>query len=605
MHSTKLSLVLALAAGSLPAQESAVDTAQPVATLSTTEVVIDTPAIPHLTLKGNYRDLPEQGFDLTSLLMGGGGEPVAFEELRQTLRDLELDDSDRILIDFSGGFALQSVHVAELQRELTRLRSTGKELVAYVENASTGMYQLAAQCDRILMADMGGLDFGAPSMAVTYLRDAMELLGVRMDVVRCGDFKGAVEPYLLSEMSDHLRQHYLDMLETMNRATTTSVAARRGLSLAEVRAAQKQRLLTANDALEMGLVDELVEWTGARRALTAVSGGEELTFRTARAEQRRKEVNFFTLVSQIMNPEREEEIEDESLVVLHLEGTIVDGTSDAPGSIVSGPTASRIRRLATDEQVKGVVVRINSPGGSATASEAILVALRELSDEKPVVVSMSDLAASGGYWITCFGRPILAEEQTITGSIGVFGTKPNLGPLMRRIGVNMDLVALDEAASMGSMTESWTEEQKGLIQNSINQVYDRFLTNVARSRDLPLGDVANLAGGRVWSGRQALEAGLIDGIGGLEEAIAMVRSEGRFDGEPEIRHLPRPRSIFDSFTEGLGQAKLAMDLFEEPASRLAIKAMNLDQALRLFLDALENDSPTRIWAMAPSSLEVR
>ncbi|MEY2981285.1 MAG: signal peptide peptidase SppA [Planctomycetota bacterium] len=558
---------------------------------------------------GAYMDLPEQGGDLTTLLAGGGvGKPKPFYELLERLEETAKAEGEHVLFDLSGGFVLNGPQLAEVDRVMTSIRKSGKKTWAYIESASTGSYQIAAACDQILMADLGSLEIGAPSMNVMFMKDAFDLLGVHMDVIRCGDFKGAVEPYVLPRMSEHLRAHYVAMLERINDAAVERIAAGRNMGTAAVRAAQEQRIYTARQALEAGFVDRLVPWSGARAALALATGNEDLNYEDAleAPRERKANVGFMQMLTQLMNPRKEKdpEFEDDTIAVLHLQGGIVDGTSAAAGSIVSGPTVDTIHLLAHSEGVKGVVVRINSPGGSATASEAILLALRDLAEKKPVVFSMGSVAASGGYYVTCIGRPILAEETTITGSIGVFGMKPSLGALLRRVGIHEEIVGLDASASMMSMSEPWTDEQKARMQASVDNIYDVFIGHVARSREKTAGEILKIAGGRVWSGEQAIEVGLVDKIGGLEDALAMVAAEAGLEADGyEISHMPQPKNFLDSlFSDGMVQVS---ELFDDPKLRLVARRTNLDRALRVIVDALAQDRPTTVWAMMPEAFTIR
>jgi protease-4 len=555
---------------------------------------------------GLYLDLPEQGSDLSALLLGGGGgQPKPFYEMTEQLLDITVGDGKHVLLDLSGSFSLNGPQLTEVARCLREIKDTGRTLWAYLEGAGTGHLQLAALCDHVMMADIGGLEISSPSMSVMFMKDALDLLGVRADVVRCGDFKGAVEPYMLSQMSSHLREHYVAMLEHINAEGVQRIAAGRNLSTATVRDAQSQRLFTAREAKELGFVDELVPWQGAKKALAKVTGADDLIYENALEKLTPdEEVNPIQLLTQMLNPKKEKvDVEFDSVVVMHLQGAIIDGTSASPGSIVSGPTVDLINNLIEDDSAKAVVVRINSPGGSATASEAILLALRELAAKKPVVISMGRVAASGGYYVTCIGRPILVEESTITGSIGVFSMRQYLGPLMRRVGLHEELVGLDEGADMVSMTQPWSDEAKGRMQAFVDNIYDVFTSHVARSRDMTVAEVLKIAGGRVWSGQQAIDNGLADRIGGVYDAVEMVAAEAGLDADDyEITHLPKPKSFFESFAESMAGAQLFAD---DPAIKLAAKQLKLDRALRLVLDGLERERPTQVWALMPEVLQIR
>ena len=586
-----------LTSPSLTAQADTAPPAAPAPTPATTPIRVVRP-------EGSYLDLPEQGADLTALLMGGGGKPKAFYELIERLTELRTSESQHVLFDLTAPFALNLAQVAEVDRAIAALRKAGKTTWAYLEGGDTTSYQLASQCEKILLADLGVLDLPAPALNVTFLKDALDLLGVQFDVVRCGDFKGAVEPYVLPQMSDHLRQHYLAMVERMNASIVDRISRGRNIPAHRVRELQSDRIFTARAALDAGLVDTLVPWAGAQEAMKRVTQNQDLAFESALKDKKeKKSINPMQLLTQLFNPKEEQDEDDGAvLAVLHLSGAIEDGFEAKAGTIVSGPTVKEIQKLRDDADVQGIVVRVNSPGGSATASEAILIALRELSQKKPVVVSMGQVAGSGGYYVTCFGRPILAEEGTITGSIGVFGMKPSLGALLRRIGVHSEIVALDDSAGMMSMDRGWSDAERARMQGFVNQIYDVFVGHVARSRGKSTSDVLAMAGGRVFSGGQAVELGLVDKIGGLDEALAMVKADAKLDGEYDVRHYPKAKSFLESLTSSMLDAKL---LLPEGLAQLAAERLDLDLALRVIADAVRGDRPTMVWAMAPESIRLR
>jgi protease-4 len=556
---------------------------------------------------GTYLDLPEQSGDLTSVLLGGGGgKPKDFYEmLGQLEAAAKSDEYETILVDFTKPFSLNGVQQREVVRAFDKVRASGKHLVAYFESATAGLLQLASACDEIVMADLGVVDFGSPALNVLFMRDAFDLLGVRMDIVRCGDFKGAVEPYMNSRMSDHLRDHYLDMLSHVNDDLVGRIAKGRNLKPEAVRALQKQRLMLASDAKEAGLVDRLVTWQGAEHMIDDMIEGEvEYVSVLAKPTKRRSFNPMTELLSLFNQREEEEEVEEPSIVVLHLQGTIMDGDKPSPGSIISGPVVDQIQSLREDENVRAVVVRINSPGGSATASEEMLLALRELAAEKDVVISMGTLAASGGYYVTCLGRPIFAEASTITGSIGVFGTKPNLGPMFRRVGLHEEIVSLDESATMTSMAQGWSEDQHARMQRMVDNIYERFVGHVAASRRMSNDQVLAIAGGRVWSGEQAKQIGLVDEIGGLHDAIARAAHDaGLKGGEYEVLHMPRPKDFFEVLAQEIMQAKVVLQL-DDPVRATLLRHHDIEAALQILVDGL-GDQPTRAWAMLPGSFTIR
>ncbi|HEB52555.1 MAG TPA: signal peptide peptidase SppA [bacterium] len=591
----------------LPAQEEAPATAP---TAKEAKEVKEAPPakvkIAYLRPSGAYADLPEVGFDPLSLLGGGGGKSKPFFTLIERLDELAAAENTEVLLDLSGGFALNLAQQREVERALTRVRGANKRITCYLENAGIGSYQIAAQCDRILLADMGSIDLRSPAMNVMHFKDALDLLGVQVDVTRVGEFKGAVEPFMLPAMSEHLRHHYEAMLESMNADIVRRIASGRKLSAGKVRELQATRLFTAKQAVLEGLVDRLVPWAGAKRALALVRGGEDFELENIEPERRRRRrLDLMSLFSEMLRGSREEEIEDPQVVVMHLSGQIADGTDAVPGNMVSGPTVARLDQLAENDLVKGVVVRINSPGGSATASEAIRLALQRLAKKKPLVFSMGELAASGGYWITAIGEPILAEVGTITGSIGVFGMRFRPGPLFRRIGVHTEIVHIDDGPLIDAIDRPWSRSARARIQASVDEVYERFLSVVAESRDMSIEAVDAIAGGRVWSGQQALDNGLIDRIGGVAEAIEMVRERAGIDGDIEVVHRPGPANFADSLFRSLFEARVERIADRSLLRAVLVQCARFGEVVSLLREALCGDGATRVYALMPAGLRVR
>jgi protease-4 len=299
---------------------------------------------------------------------------------------------------------------------------------------------------------------------------------------------------------------------------------------------------------------------------------------------------------------------------VHLSGAIEDGKTASGGSIVSGPTVKLIEDLTADEKVKGVVVRINSPGGSATASEAIRQALEAMAKKKPLVFSMGELAASGGYWITCIGQPIFAEHGTITGSIGVFSMKLSGGALARRLGVHIESVTLDSAAGMNALSHAWTEEETEMMQKFIGTIYDKFLQIASSSRNIPVETLKSLAGGRVWSGEQAKANRLVDQLGGLDDALAMVAKNAKLD-KYKVVHRPEATGGLDlgSLLGGreedadiLASSELLSGLESKLCEMLKAQGFRGD-ATRLLLRSMDlsgKQSP-KAWALLGEELKIR
>lgn len=567
-----------------------------------------------IKISGDYVDLVQPvGLDPLSLLGGSPGAKRSFFKLTSFLDSFSQDeDFDHLVVDLSSGFSMNSAQLDELSRHFKKVRDSGKKTHAWLESASREALEIASMCDTVYMADFGEVDLPSVSMQSMFYRDALDLVGVKASVVRAGDFKGAVEPYLNSRMSDHLRQHYLDMLTTINDAAVDRIAKGRGLKPADVRALQSRRMWLAKEALSKGLVDKLAPYGGMRKVISD-NIGENLNWVTPK-KAAKKEVSLFQLMGELMAGNQSSgAVQDNTVVVLHLSGSIVDEGS--AGGIVAGTTVERIQKLIDEDRVKGVVVRINSPGGSATASEAIRQALKKLAEKKPTIISMGDVAASGGYWISCIGTPIYAERGTVTGSIGVFAMKLSGGSLMRRIGLHTENIQLDESASLFSLDRGFTDDEIEAMQKSIDSVYGRFLKLVSGDRKIPLEKLRTLAGGRVWSGSQAIRRGLVDQIGGVDDCITYIAKKAELGDEYKVAHRPMTESGLDLSgllggedndiisIGGLGEKLLQAD--STTLKLLRSQGLNTDTLRLLINDSLETRQKPTTWLMAPSSLTIR
>jgi protease-4 len=570
-----------------------------------------------LALSGEYVDLQGgSGFNPADLIMGGGGgKPKSFYKLCDYLDELSHEELvTHVVFDLSSSsLSINPAQLDEFSRRLSHLRGHGKKCIAWLESASNVHMSIASGCDEVLLADLGGIDMPSSSMETMFYRDAMDLMGVQASVTRAGDFKGAVEPYVNPVMSKHLKEHYLAMLESINNAQVGRIAKGRGLSVAAVRELQKKRMILPVEALASKLVDKLVPY-GALEKTVMESLGDSYEWTKPKAKPK-KEVSIFELMGQAMAPPKNPlKIKDDSIVVLHLSGAIEDGKNASAGSIVSGPTVKLIEDLTADEKVKGVVVRINSPGGSATASEAIRQALEAMAKKKPLVFSMGELAASGGYWITCIGQPIFAEHGTITGSIGVFSMKFSGGALARRMGVHIESVTLDSAAGMNALNHAWTEEETEMMQKFIGTIYDKFLQIASASRNIPVETLKSLAGGRVWSGEQAKANRLVDQLGGLDDALAMVAKNAKLD-KYKVVHRPEATGGLDLGSllggrEEDADVPASSELFAGLEGKLCemLKAQGFrGDATRLLLRSIDfsgKQSP-KAWALLGEELKIR
>jgi protease-4 len=563
-------------------------------------------AVRVLVLKGAYADYPSaQDMDPMSLFLGGLEKPGSFFDLCGKIDGLAGDgDIQHILFDVSSPtLRLNLAQLSELSRHIRRLRDAHKRTFALLENANTIHYAIASECETILMTELGSLDLPSLSLMTLHFRDAMELLGAKASYARTGDFKGAVEPFTLSEMSAPLRAHYKEMLVTMNDALSDQICTGRKMNREQFRKIQSDRLFTPIAARQAKLVDVIVPFGTARENVTRLVGQDVTWVEPQKAKP--KQLSFFELMARIMGGGQEKRANKPAVAILHLDGQILDGEKEMPGMLIAGPSVKAIQELVSDDNVRAVVARINSPGGSATASEEIRAALDKLAKKKPLVISMGSMAASGGYWISCVGRPVYAEPETLTGSIGVFALKLSFGPFLKKIGMKVESVTLDESASAMAIDRVWSSADQERMQGFVEDIYDKFLKLVAVSRKLKVEQVSPIAGGRVWSGAQALKLDLVDKIGGLDDALAAVAKEAGLEPGYEVIHRPRKKNffeLFDLFDESENEIKA---LLSPTAAKWLLEAgFDLSVPLNIIHESLAGQSP-KVWLLAPTEMVIR
>ena len=463
--------------------------------------------------------------------------------LRTVLDTLEKARRDKrivgIYLDGSKGSADRDTGYAtlkEVRGALERFRAAGKPIVAYNMNWGKREYYLSSVANDIVLNPLGAVEVNGLSSETMFLTGALEKYGVGVQVIRVGKFKAAVEPFVLKNMSPESRQQTQKLLGDVWGEWRASVGKSRKLSPQQLQAiADNQGLLLADEARQSGLVDKVAYFDQVLGQLKKLTG-EEKTDNTFRQIS----LNDYAEVSgKSLGVERNSK---NHIAVVYAEGEIVDGQGSA--SQIGGDRFGKIfRELRQDKDVKAVVLRVNSPGGSATASEVMQRELQLIRQVKPVIVSMGDLAASGGYWIVTDANRIFAEPNTITGSIGVFGLGINVQELANNNGITWDVVKTARYADSQTISRPKSPQELALQQRSVNRIYNLFLSKVAQGRNLPQEKVAEIAQGRVWSGIAAKEIGLVDEIGGLDAAIGYAAKQAKLGNDWELQEYPEVSSF--------------------------------------------------------------
>ena len=404
--------------------------------------------------------------------------------------------------------------IEELREAIELFKQSGKFVVAYNETYSQGQYYLASAADRIYLQPEGGMDWSGLSTSLMFYKGLFDKLDLKAEVFRptvC-KYKSAVEPYILDRMSEANREQMQALVDSMWGTIAEAVAASRGIDVERLNEiADKLQVTLPEDALKYGFVDGLL-YEDQMKEVFAELGVED---------DGEGNYDFVSLgdYASMVGVDLDN-LGADRVAVVYADGQIVDG--EGYGDAVYGNSlAAELADVRRDEKVKAVVVRVNSPGGSALASDVIWREMELLRAEKPVVVSMGSYAASGGYYISCPADVIVADRLTLTGSIGVFGMFLNpIDALKNKLGITLDGVKSNASAGMGSV-EPLTPAQRASIMRGVDKVYETFTQDVAAGRNLPIEKVLDIAGGRVWSGSDALGIGLIDAYGGLKTAIAL------------------------------------------------------------------------------------
>ncbi len=451
-------------------------------------------------------------------------ENVTFREVLNSVRRAK-DDSrvSNLLLHFRGT-GIGWAKAGELRSALTDFVASGKNLVSYVEYGGTLDYYVASAAETIYIHPQSILDLRGLNAEVTFMKSALDKLGVEAEFEQIGAYKNAPDVYRRESLSEPHREALTAIVDDLYDRLVDSIAIARNMTNAEVVALFDRGPFRAADALELGLVDELLHKDEVEARLAEV--GEDFEPLTVAGYEANSDDGFGLT-------------DRPKIALIYGVGMIVSGqNSDDPlfGRVMGADTlASTFKQVREDDSIEAVVFRIQSPGGSDVASDVIWREASLTMEKKPVVVSMSDVAASGGYWIATASHAIVAEPSTLTGSIGIFAGKFNLDGLYEKIGFSHDRVIRGASADFWSSSRSFSAEERQRLRGILEGGYERFLERVATSRNMSRDEVDAIAQGRVWTGAQALEIGLVDELGGLDRAVALAREKADIAEDAEIR----------------------------------------------------------------------
>jgi protease-4 len=508
-----------------------------IASSSEKEVTLEANTLLHLDLNG--RTLVERTSEddqlFGSFLDPFGGESTAgLVNLKKAIAEAKTNDNIKGIYLNTGLIGAGQAGLLELREALVDFKTSGKFIIAYDEAYSEGGYFLASVADEIYLNPLGGIDFNGFSSEGIFLKGFFEKVGIKPEVFRVGEFKSAVEPFILDKMSPENRLQTQYFLDDINRQAIELIATSRGIA--------KDSLLRINNQMLVRKPKDAVTY----KLATALKYEDEV-HSLLKTKLGLKEDDVLTTINatDLGSMAKSKNVSSSNrIAVILAEGDIVDGNVE--GAISSEKFAKEIRKARKDENIKAIVLRVNSPGGSILASEVIWREMSEAKKVKPVIVSMGEVAASGGYYISAPADTIVAQPNTITGSIGIFGILFNVQELVNdKLGVTTDVVSTGELSDFGNMGRPLTEVERTILQSGVEDGYETFIARVAEGRGMHPDSVRKVASGRVWTGTQAKARGLVDVLGGLETAIGIAAAKIKAGDDYRVVYYPETKPWFE------------------------------------------------------------
>ena len=486
-----------------------------------------------LRLSGDIPEKPALAFDIPFLPQRN---QVTVEGVWNILRHAAADPRIKAILFEPEGTTLGWAKMQEIRADLETFRKSGKPLIAYLKAPGTREYYLASACSQIYMAPVDMLDLKGLALQTLYFKGTLDKLGVTVDVEHAGKYKDFGDMFTRSTMSAETREVMNGLADDLYSDLVSTIAKGRSKDDATIRAVIDNGPFLSSQAKAAGLVDDLIY--------------EDQVFTTLKNTLHQKELKKVSTATYASVTDSAAGLDAKDRIAwVVAEGSITRGDPDSTdaGGLESEGFNKMLTRVAADNKVKGVIVRIDSPGGEVAASDEMLRAMGELRKKKPVVISMSDTAASGGYYMAMSGDPILAYPSTLTGSIGVVFGKPNLHGLYDKVGVSKESVSRGRFALIESDYESLTEAGRQKLREGIDANYEDFVAKVAKARKQPVSVIEPLAQGRVWLGARARGNGLVDEIGGIDRAIEMIKAKAGIPATSRVSLVtwPPKRSLLD------------------------------------------------------------
>ena len=473
-------------------------------------------------------------------LMGENYQAYGLDDILSSIQKAKDNENIKGIYLQAGMMEASVASLEEIRHALKEFKESGKFIVAYGDNYTQGMYYLASVADKVIVNPQGTITWQGLASQTIFFKDLLKKVGIEMEIFKVGTYKSAVEPFIATEMSDANREQITAFLNSTWKRLLEDISASRGISEDDLNkcADNFMMLSPAETYIANGLADTLLYKDGVLDYLKELSGREaDESLRTLSLED-------------MKNVKRNVPLDKSGniIAVYYAYGEIDSSTSTDEG-INSQKVIRDLRKLREDETIKAVVLRVNSPGGSAFGSEQIWREVTLLKEKKPVVVSMGDYAASGGYYISCAANCIVADPTTLTGSIGIFGMFPMVENLLTdKLGLHFETVKTNSYADMGDMTRPFNDAERAAMQNYINNGYKLFVQRCADGRGMSVEAIEKIAEGRVWTGATAKELGLVDELGGLDKALEIAAQQAEVETYSVINY-PDKSDIFSSLLD--------------------------------------------------------
>ena len=510
-----------------------------IAASSETATVVNDSSIFKLELKGTVSErLAENPF---ASFMSEEQTALGLEDILASIQKAADNAYIKGIYLEAGNITASPASTEEIRNALLRFKETGKFIVSYGGNYTETDYYICSVADKVILNPQGLVDWHGLASQTIYFKDLLEQLGIEMEVFKVGTYKSAVEPYTSMEMSEENREQITAYISSIWNNIVQGVSLSRGITPEKLNecADRYMAFTSPEETLAAGLVDTLLYLDETKDYLKQLMNADE-----------DESLNVLSL-NEVKNIQKNVPLDKSGNIIAmyYAEGQIVDapstGNMGGTPEIVGDKVCMDLRKIRDDETIKAVILRVNSPGGSAFASEQIWNEVVKLKEKKPVIVSMGDYAASGGYYISCAADTIIAQPNTLTGSIGIFGMFPNPHKLITdKLKLNVETVKSNKHADLGSMFRPYNADERAIMQRYINRGYALFTKRCADGRQMSIADIEAVAQGRVWTGEMAMELGLVDLLGGIELAKEIAAEKAGIDSYTLISY-PEPESPLD------------------------------------------------------------